>query len=187
MSLFDTNLWYSIYTKNNSKLGLHGSNLNGQGKGAVFFTDKTTGDAQLWQFYQIEVNSSSSYVIRNKGTGGNAYLVATQPNGNPPENILGNTVPALANSNLIDNSMFWQATPWNDGTFYFTNSANGTAWHLQFRPDNTTLAMSSDITAGTRDVQSYSWQQQTNINNQTFSTIDVGISYFRSSIVLTSF
>jgi hypothetical protein len=42
--------------------------------------------------------------------------------------------------------MFWSISPWGDGTFYLTNAANGTGWHLQDN-SNSLLEMSSDIAA----------------------------------------
>ena len=162
-------------------MGLHGGDVNTTvGTGAVYLTPlgKTVGDAQLWQFYQ----QNNSYVIRNKGSGANSYLISDKPNNPSPSEIAGNTVPALGSPDVIDNGMFWQITPWKDNTFYFTNSANSTGWRLQVRNAGNLLAMSSNITAQSRDAQSFQWKQVSAINDQKFSTIDVSGSYLRSKV-----
>ena len=55
---------------------------------------------------------------------------------------------------------------------FFTNSANGTAWHLDVLP-SALMAMSSNITAP-QDSQRYSFTTLGAINDEAFSTVDVG-------------
>lgn len=177
MSLFDSNTWYNVVSKSNTSFSFHASNLT-DGTAAAYFliTPKTIESDQLWQFYQY----NNSYVMRSKGSGAGSYLIAGTANESAPIDIAGNTVPSMANTSFVDNSMFWQVTPWNDGWFYFTNSANSTGWNLQVRPtrpESNLLAMSSNITKASQPFQSYKWTPNGKINDAAFSTIDVSHHY----------
>ena len=77
----------------------------------------------------------------------------------------------MRNVTLSDASMFWSITPWDDGTFYFTNAGNGTDWHLNVKP-NSLLNMSSNITAP-QEGQSFSFDQQGAINQAGFSSVSI--------------
>ena len=168
MANFNSNQWYQLNViAATSDLSMDGSILYDHGKGSVFFQNtNTTLPGQQWQIYTF---NSSTYVLRTKDSGHDGYLgVAVTYNGT----TAGNTVPEMHNHTLSDNSMFWQITPWGDGTFFFTNSANGTAWHLDVLP-SALMAMSSNITAP-QDSQRYSFTTLGAINDEAFSTVDVG-------------
>jgi len=180
MSLFDTNLWYTLFPASNATVAFHGSNLT-NGIGAVYFAPVKNSGTELlqqqWQFYQ----HNDGYVLRTRGSGPNSYLASGAPNGSTPIDIAGNTVPSMRGADVIDKSMFWKITSWKDGNFYFTNGANGTGWHLQLRPANqagiSLLAMSSNIT-GDQPLQEFKWKQQgAKINDPAFSTIDVSTTF----------
>ena len=77
----------------------------------------------------------------------------------------------MRNSTLSDDSMFWNISPWGDGTFFFTNAANGTAWHLDVKP-NSIMVMSSNITAP-QDRQRFTFNQLRIIDDESFSSVVV--------------
>jgi hypothetical protein len=91
----------------------------------------------------------------------------------PEEETIGRTVPIMANYTLSDASMFWQISPWGDGTFFFTNAANGTAWHLTRKGDGL-MAMNSNITVP-QNGQRFQFKQLGSINNERYSTVTVCI------------
>ncbi|OCL13472.1 hypothetical protein AOQ84DRAFT_108680 [Glonium stellatum] len=170
MANFNSNQWYQLTAVSESTdLSMAGTILYDHGQGAVFFqVTNTTHPAQQWQIYPF---NSSTYILRTKESGHDGYLcVAVYYNGTTP----GYTVPQVRNYTLTDDSMFWQITPWGDGTFYFTNAANGTAWHLDVL-SNTLMSMSSNITAP-QDGQRYSFTQLGAINDKAFSTINTPLA-----------
>lgn len=176
MANFASDHWHQIYIGNSDGGGqsLAGTSLyNNSLTGAVFFseTNTTSNAEQLWQLYPF---NSTYYVLRSKSSGPLGYLTVKRA---PEENTPGRTVPLMTNASLADDSMFWRIEPWGDGTFFFTNAANGSAWHLQLKP-NSLMAMSSNITTPPRDGQRFSFKQLGQIQNANFSTVVVGISIF---------
>jgi hypothetical protein len=81
----------------------------------------------------------------------------------------GNTVGVVRNVTLSDASMFWQISPWQDGTFWLANAANGSAWHLTSKP-NSLIAMSSNITAP-QNGQRFAFKELGNIDDERFSSV----------------
>lgn len=77
----------------------------------------------------------------------------------------------MRNSTLSDDSMFWNIILWGDGTFFFTNAASGTAWHLDVKP-NSIMVMSSNITAP-QDRQRFTFNQLRIIDDESFSSVVV--------------
>jgi len=167
MANFDANRWYQVLVKpaGNSQ-SLDGSVLFTQGQGTVFFKDTNTTDSQeQWQIFPY---NSSYYVLITKASCAQGYLnTAIFVN----ETTLGGTVPDMRNTTQSDDSMFWQIHPWGDGTFYFTNAANRTAWHLEVN-SNSQMAMSSNITAP-QDGQSFTFNQLDAINDSSYSSVIV--------------
>jgi len=124
MANFDTNSWYQI-TRQSATQSMIGTIPFSNGTGAVFFqVTNTTLPAQQWQFFPY---NSTYYVLRTKDSSSIGYLGVAASNNS---GVAGNTVPDIRNYTLSDNGMFWTIEPWGDGTFFFTNAANGTAWHL---------------------------------------------------------
>lgn len=138
------------------------------GKGAVFFQNtNTTKNEQQWQMFPY---NSSYYVMRTKGSGPIGYMnVAVSPDADTP----GNTVAVMRNYTLSDASMFWTVGPWEDGTFFLANAANGSSWHLNVKPDDL-MSMSSNITAPQRG-QRFVFVQLGQINDTRFSSVAVSI------------
>ncbi len=166
MANFDPNQWYQLTVKSGIGVSMYGSSLFDHGLGTIYFkTTNTTLPTERWQLFPF---NSSTYVLRSQDSGHNGYLAATY---SVNETTPGQTRPEMRNYTLADNSMFWRITPWGDGTFYLTNLANGTAWHLEVNPD-TLMAMSSNFTTP-QDGGSFSFTQLGAINDQAFSTINV--------------
>lgn len=175
MANFDPNHWQQINISPNGENTGAGQSMDGsvlftkQGSGSVFFTDtKTSAAEQLWQIFTF---NSSYYVLRTQGSGPGGYMNTGL---NPNESTPGKTVPQMANYSISDNSMFWQIIPWGDGTFYFTNAANGTTWHLAIKP-NSLMVMTSNITSP-QDAQRFSFTQMGTIDDARFSSVVVSYS-----------
>jgi hypothetical protein len=170
MENFDSNHWQQINISPNSENTGQGQSMDGsvlytkQGTGSVFFTDtNTTAAEQLWQIFAF---NSSYYVLRTQGSGPEGYMnTGVGSGGSTP----GNTVPLTANYLILDDSMFWKISPWGDGTFFFTNAANGTAWNLAIKP-NSLMVMTSNISAP-QDAQRFSFTQQGTIDDVRYSSV----------------
>ncbi|KAF2786527.1 hypothetical protein K505DRAFT_259722 [Melanomma pulvis-pyrius CBS 109.77] len=171
MANFNSSFWYHLYVNQNEKAGLSGTNLynNNNTTGAVFFTTFSTDDsAQRWQWYGV---TSTTYVLRCKEGGPNAFLSTKFE---PKESTPGQTQALMVRGNVSDDSVFWEVSPWGDGTFFLDNSENGTSWHLE-KKGNGLLTLSSNITAP-RPGQRWSFKAIEPINDAAFSTIDVRIT-----------
>ncbi len=166
MANFDPNRWYQIILKVGDGQSLDGSVLFDHGTGSVFLknTDTTNAEEQ-WQIFPY---NATYYVLRTKASGAQGYMAVAV---NANETTLGETVPVMRNSTLSDNSMFWQIGPWGDGTFFFTNGANGSAWHLLVK-SNDLMAMSSNITKP-QDEQSFLFNPLGKVNDAAFSSVIV--------------
>ena len=167
MANFDSNYWYQIYANKNKNDSFVGTSLYNKGiSGAVFFnTTDTTEQVQQWQLFPF---NSTNYVLRSRDSGPQGYLEAKV---SINETTQGVTVPYMRNASTSDNSMFWQVGPWNDGTFYMTNSANGTGWRLNVK-SNTLMAMDSDFTP-IQDGQRFNFQRLNQINDERYSSVIV--------------
>jgi hypothetical protein len=170
MANFDTNKWYQIIRSGSTDQSMDGSYLYNKGEtGSTFFkvTD-TTDPEEQWQFFPYD---STTYVLRTKASGSFGYMTVAV---SQTETTPGATVPKMTNCSLADTSMFWQISPWGDGSFFFTNAANGSAWHLLTK-SNSLMAMSSNISIP-QFGQRYSFNALTAIDDTRFSTLDVSNS-----------
>jgi hypothetical protein len=167
MANFDSNRWYQLLVKSASNVqSMDGSVLYDNGEGAVFFQLTNTSDPeQQWQLYPY---NSSFYVLRTQASGPDSAMTVFASD---TETTPGGTVPSMCNSTLSDGSTYWQISPWGDGTFFLTNAANGTAWHLLVK-SNSLMAMSSNITLP-QDGQSFSFNALGTIDDDRFSSINV--------------
>jgi hypothetical protein len=171
MANFDTTKWYQIIQTGSTAQSMDGSYLYNAGEsGATFFKITETTDPEVqWQLFPY---NSTTYVLRTKASGEFGYMTAAV---SEAEITPGGTVPQMTNCSLADTSMFWHISPWGDGSFFFTNAANGSAWHLLVKP-NSLMAMSSNISSP-QDGQRFSFNALTAINDTRFSTLDVSNSY----------
>jgi hypothetical protein len=167
MANFDSNQWYQLYVNQNDDNALYGTNLFDKGlTGAVYFNATDTDrPGYRWQIYSMP---NDTYVIRNSDAGANGFLGTKFA---PNEDTPGQTQGQMIRGNISDASIFWSIEPWGDGTFFLTNAANTTKWHL-LRKGNGRIAMSSNITAP-QNGQRFSFKTITAINDKKLSTVNV--------------
>jgi hypothetical protein len=166
MANFDPNQWYQLTVGNFPDFSMFGTSLYDHGVGAVFFTGTNlTIPTEKWQLFPY---NSSVYMLRSQDSGHNGYLAAAY---SANETTPGGTLPQMRNYTLSDNSMFWQISPWGDGTFYLTNLENGTAWHLEVN-SNALMSLSSNFTMP-QEGGAFSFKKISAINDSAFSTINV--------------
>lgn len=173
MSLnLDQNAWYQVNVTRFRGLSLRGTSLSNDGNtGAVFYENTNTSTVgQSWQFYPY---NSSVYLLRCRNGGPNAYLavaVGVESTGSSAVTT-GNTVPIMANYNVTDDSMFWRVDPWGDGTYYFSNLANGTDWRLNVLGTGL-MAMDSNITSA-QSGEHFTFTSLSTIGDSRYSTVNV--------------
>ncbi|KAF2715513.1 hypothetical protein K504DRAFT_422349 [Pleomassaria siparia CBS 279.74] len=175
MANFNSNYWYHLFVNQNKDIAVTGTNLfNHNGTtGAVFFGGVATANStQRWQWYGID---TTTYVLRCKEGGPNAFLGTKFE---PKETTPGHTQALMVRGNVSDDSVFWNVTPWGDGTFYLTNKENGTDWHLNKKGDGG-VSLSSNITLP-QNGQRWSFAAIEPINDDSFATVDVSVGALRS-------
>lgn len=173
MSLnLDDNAWYQVNVTRFTGLSLRGTSLYNDGNtGAVFYQNTNTSiPGQSWQFYPY---NSSVYLLRCRNGGPDAYLAVAvgKSDSSDSSSVTGNTVPILANYNVTDDSMFWQVGPWGDGTYYFSNLANGSDWRLNVL-SNALMAMDSNITSA-QPGEHFTFTSLSTIGDSRYSTVNV--------------
>ena len=179
MSLnLDENAWYQVNVTRFTGLSFLGTSLYNEGNtGAVFFQNTNTSSrGQSWQFYPY---NSSVYLLRCKDGGPNAYLAvaAAGKDSTDSSTVTGNTVPVMANYNVTDDSMFWQVAPWGDGTYHFSNLANGSDWRLNVLGTGL-MAMDSNITSA-QSGEHFTFNSLSTIGDSRYSTVNV--RFFRNT------
>lgn len=170
MANFDTNQWYHIYYNQNKDTALMGSvlfNRTAQSGTTFFQTYDSSSPAHHWQFYLLSTDPDF-YALRTKDSGHEGFL-ATKYSAN--EETAGQTVPRMIRGNVSDDSVYWRVSPKGDGTFFLSNKANKTDWHLT-RKQNSLGAMTSNIT-GDKPYQRFSFETISAINDQQYSTVEV--------------
>ncbi|KAF2112632.1 hypothetical protein BDV96DRAFT_602024 [Lophiotrema nucula] len=183
MANFDSDFWYQLFVNQNPSRGLIGTSLFNDGeRGAVLFEKANSSHtAQRWQFHEI---NSTTFVLRTQDGGADGYLAAFY---NSNETTPGQTRPRMIKNTLADESVYWTVTPWGDGTFFLTNGANGTAWHLM-RKVNGGLVLSSNLSEP-HDGQRWTfkaWQGVNNVNNARYSTINLPFASATGTAVPTN-
>lgn len=174
MANFNSSFWYQLYVNENKDYSLWGTKLYDQNRtGAVYFnTTQTKKATNRWQVYPV---NSTTYVLRTQEGGPDAFLGTAFIS---DEDTPGQTRPIMINGTFSDNSVYWNISPWGDGTFFMTNGANGTAWHLK-KKANALLCMDSNTT----EIQpgqrwSFTAEQNDEIKDQPrFSTVSVSYLY----------
>lgn len=79
----------------------------------------------------------------------------------------------MANYNVTDDSMFWQVEPWGDGTYHFSNLANGSDWRLNVL-DTGLMAMDSNITSA-QSGEHFTFTSLSTIGDSRYSTVNVSL------------
>lgn len=163
----DSNMWYQLFIGTGTQSLVGTSPYSGSGsRGATFInsTDNTSG-TQQWQIFQI---NSTTWTLRNQEGGPNAWLGTAFSN---TEDTEGKTRPCMERGDVADASVYWTISPWGDGTWYFSNAANGTNYHMK-KKDNGLMVMSPNITAP-QNGQRWKFKKITAINNDNYSSVNV--------------
>ena len=163
----DSNHWYQVFigTGTQSLVGTSPFSGSGpRGDTSVNYTDNSSGN-QRWQIFQL---NSTTWTLRNQEGGPNAWLGAALSSTDDTE---GTTRPCMERGDFADASVYWTISPWGDGTWYFSNAANGTDYHLK-RKDNGVMVMSPNVTAP-QNGQRWKFKKIATIDNDNYSKINV--------------
>jgi hypothetical protein len=171
MANFDRNQWYHIYFDKNVTKALKGTQLfkaATQSGSAFFHGFDKTDPAYQWQFYPVD--DSKFYLLRTKASGADGFLGTMF---SPDEETPGHTVPRMIRGNVSDDSIYWKVGTFPDGTFFLSNKANKTTYHLT-RKANNLAAMTSNTSASLAlPGQHLSFDTISAIDNEKFSTVSV--------------
>jgi hypothetical protein len=182
----DTNQWYQIcWSENPTKQCFVGTWLyNGTAagkntRGATFLspTNSSVPD-QLWAILPVSVNSTTVYTLRTKDSGPQGFLASEFV---AEETTEGSTRPSMFRGDIATNNVFWTFGGWGDGTFFLTNTANGTDWHMN-KKDNGIMAMSPNITAP-QNGQRYDFKAVGKIDDARYSSVDVSQAEKKGEVV----
>ena len=168
----DKNQWYHLYVNGIKKRALIGTDLNSSGgtRGAVFFnTTDTAVNVQRWQIYPVTVNDTTVYTLRCKETGPNGFMGTGYVD---EEETEGKTRPMMLRGDIADNTVYWNFGSWGDGTWFLTNSANGTDYHLNKKAGNV-VAMSPNVTAP-QNGQRFGFAAIDRIDDEKYWSVNVG-------------
>lgn len=165
----DSNMWYVVYV-GGPEQSLFGTDpyASSYSRGAVYFdfTNENSSNNR-WQVFRL---NSTTWTLRCSIGGPNAWLMASDTD----EATTGKTRPMIARGDIADASVYWSISPWGDGTWYMTNAANGTGYHLNREDGNGTLSIDANITAP-QNGQRWGFKEITEINDSRFSSVNVRI------------
>ncbi|KAF2819322.1 hypothetical protein CC86DRAFT_144642 [Ophiobolus disseminans] len=171
---FDKNQWYHLYVNEDKKQALMGTSLFNKGgtHGAVFFnTTNTATNVQRWQVYPVTVNDITVYIFRCKDGGPNGFMGTAYVE---TEATDGETRPQMLRGDIANENVYWSFGSWGDGTWFLTNAANTTDYHLN-KKGNGLLAMSSNTTAP-QNGQRWGFETIDKIDDEQYSSVNlVGI------------
>ena len=185
MANFANDHWYQITLKQfgleKPLLSLATANTTNNGTSPVFMQlTNTSMPNQRWQIWHAQ---NDSYVLRSGNSGPWGYMVSIANRSDTAggsSSVLdansGNTVPTARNYAVItDNAYLWKISPWGDGSFMFTNVANGTDWHLQKEEGHGGMSLSSNVT-GQQPGQRFIFNSLEKISKDAFATLQVCVS-----------
>jgi hypothetical protein len=171
---FDTNQWYQLYVNEDKTQSLLGTSLYNKGgtKGAVFFNSTNPASKlQRWQIFPVAIDGTTAYILRSGDSGPNGFVGAGYSEDDENE---GKTRPQMFRGDIASNNVYWSFNNWGDGTFFLTNAANGTTYHMNKRGDGI-VSMSSNITAP-QNGQRWNFAAIDKINDEKFSSVNVSLS-----------
>jgi len=171
MANLDPNTWYQVYNNDSGPAyGLFVAFPNPPPYGAVFLSPfNQTSTNQQWQILHAP-GQSGPYLLRSSYLGPNYFMGVTAQTGISCGANGCNTVPDMVPTNLTDNSTQWTFGPWQDGSFYMWNAANGTSFLMNIQPDRILLKMDSDINSNLSGEQ-WSFSSIAPINDTAFATV----------------
>ena len=179
MAQFDANMWYQM---TEARVGL-GSALTGWGGDTTGFEAWNISDtAQHWQILAYP-DKSNAYAFRSRAAGSGSALAACYE---PEEVDPSHTQPRIQPLNPNDNSQKWTFGDWGNNTFFISNVANGSAFHLDVHPGNPVF-MSSQTSSEPYDPGQH-WEIQTieAINDVGWSTTLSSVSFLLNLLSLVS-
>jgi hypothetical protein len=170
----DTNQWYQICLDGNSKGQCFvGTWLytGGNTKGATFLNPSNSSKSdQLWAILPVTVNSTTVYTLRTKDSGPNGFLASEYV---AEEDTDGKTRPSMFRGDIAVDNVYWLFGGWGDGTFFLTNTANGTDWHMN-KKDSGIMAMSPNVTAP-QNGQRFGFSAVSKIDDERYSSVNVSL------------
>ncbi|KAK8184544.1 hypothetical protein BC567DRAFT_206598 [Phyllosticta citribraziliensis] len=175
-SEFNSNRWYQILLSNETLAFTGTPRWDGYSYGSMMTNvQNRTEFEQQWQVYPF---NSTFFVLRTRASGPDNYLrvmLSVDGEGLPIPK------PRMVNPMLPDVSWLWAMGKWADGSFYLWNAENGTNWHL-----NTTVLPSGhtemvSLNPQPKQGQAFTFKELGEINNQTFSTINIPPSLARAT------
>lgn len=169
MANFETNQWYQLSVAASDEMSLLGTSIYNTTTwtGASFFNyTNTNASSYRWQIFPI---NSSTYALRSGDSGPKSFLGTAWAKS---ETYPGATRSLIVQNNVSDESVYWNIKPWGDGTFYMTNAANGSSWHLGWH--NGLAILDSNITEP-QPGQSWSFKPIKNatIDDSAYSSVNV--------------
>ncbi|KAH7330422.1 hypothetical protein BKA65DRAFT_554405 [Rhexocercosporidium sp. MPI-PUGE-AT-0058] len=176
MSTFDSNRWYEnsnmLSAPDQSSLGgdpAWPETIDSNGGGtAEMVAPNITAPSLQWQIWGI---NASYYALRSGVCSMSQWL---------------RKVSAYSLDQLVLDSMLWKIGQWPDGSYYFTNAANGTGWLMLANTKFEMMAMKQVTTMPGKESR-YKFYQLGLINNAIFSSgpgmpVQSAISSFKPSI-----
>ncbi|KAG9189322.1 hypothetical protein G6011_06190 [Alternaria panax] len=164
----DPNRWYSMYIGSHTQAMVGTVLYDGDGsRGAVFI--KTRNDTETEQRWQLLKLSSTAWTLRSQGSGPNSYLSAIYSDDEQQE---GKSSAYMARGDIADASAYWTITSWGDETWYLTNLANKTDYHLTLTPNAGHIVMSSNITAPQKG-QKWEFLEIAAIDDERYSSVNL--------------
>ena len=166
MANLDSNTWYLVL--NGGSSALQSGFPNPPPFGSTFLSPpNSTQNAELWQIIH-PADDSTFYVLRSRDNGSGSFMTVTV---NSTCTVNGcNSVPRMAPT--VDDSARWSFSPWNDGTFFMYNKANGSSWHVDVQDNGSWLWMNSNDSIA-QTGQHWSFSSIAPINDTTYSTVSV--------------
>lgn len=165
---FEANSWYRLSTAASMgrQLSLAVPSLPGHQGNLTHDVPDNDKPTEQWQLFPVE---PSTFMLRSKASGSNAYLTTRYSNESRAK-----AVPQIHDGLKTDNSMLWRVLPWDDGTFYFSNVANGKFYHLEFT-EMGVVDMSPNTTQP-QPGQAFSFVKAGKINDLAFSSVKTPLS-----------
>lgn len=175
----DKNQWYHLYVNNDKKQALLGTSLFKDGlKGSVFFnTTNIASSVQRWQIFPVTVNDTTMYTFRSKDSGPNGFMGTSY---SEDEETEGKTRASMMRGDIASDRAFWSFGSWGDSTWFLTNVANTTEYHLN-KKGSGIMAMSPDIRAP-QNGQRWSFDPIDRIDDEKYSSVSVSRSCLQVSL-----
>lgn len=168
MANLDPNTWYNLA---NGFVGNNGDSLqsgfpNPPPTGSTFLSPlNSTHNAFRWQVIHPR-DDNTVYILRTQEDGANMYM-GTGLNKTCSSDGCKTLVQMQP---TLDDSCRWTFGPWDDGTYYLSNKANASSWHIDIQDNGSWTWMNSNISIA-RAGQHWSVSSIAPIDDATYSTV----------------